>query len=207
MAKPLTLALLILVFLGVAPVSGEEKSAPAPKPRVSISLKKGDAKELATQHQLERLIALYDVSPWIFTNRVVIDGDPRVIPHSHPVLTLSTRHLKDDELLLATFLHENIHWFMEAHPQEVDKAIADLKAIFPKVPAGHPEGARDEYSTYLHLLVCTLEYDAIKPLLGELKARQVIEFWTTDHYAWIYRTVLERGRDLRGVIQKHGLRP
>ena len=207
MAHPLTSALLIFVLLGNAPAFGEEKSAPAPKPQVSISLKKGDSKELATQHQLERLIALYDVSPWIFTNRVVIDGDPSVIPHSHPVLTLSTRHLKDDELLLATFLHENIHWFMEAHPQEVDKAIADLKTIFPKVPAGHPEGARDERSGYLHLLVCTLEYDAIKPLLGELKARQVIDFWATDHYTWIYRTVLERGRDLRGVLQKHGLRP
>jgi hypothetical protein len=31
-------------------------------------------------------------------------------------------------------------------------AIGDLRKIFPKVPAGAPEGAIDENSTYLHLI-------------------------------------------------------
>lgn len=207
MLKFLTLALLVFTVTVRASASEVEKGAPPPKLWLSISLKNGDPEEMATQRQLERLLALYDVQPWVFTNRVVIDSGRSVIPHSHPVLTLSTRHLRDDELLLATFIHENLHWFMDAHSQEVEKAVADLKVMFPKVPAGHPEGARDERSTYEHLLVCTLEYDAIKPLLGELRARQVIDFWTTDHYTWIYRTVLERGWDLRGVLKKHGLNP
>ncbi len=206
MLKSLILALSVFVFTAGA-ASGMEESAPAPKLPVSISLKKGDSEELATQRQLERLLALYDVSPWVFTNKIVIDSDRSVVPHSHPVLTLSTRHFKDDELLLATFIHENLHWFMEAHPQEVEKAVADLKVMFPKVPVGYPEGAQGERSTYEHLLVGTLEYDAVKPFLGELRARQVIDFWTTDHYTWIYRTILERGRDLRGVLRKHGLNP
>lgn len=206
MLKSLTLALSVFIFI-VPVVSALEESAPAPKPPLSISLKKGESGELATQRQLERLLALYDVSPWVFTNKIVIDGDPRTIPHSHPVLTLSVRHLKDDELLLATFIHENLHWFMDAHPQEVEKAIADLKTMFPKVPVGYPEGAQDERSTYVHLLVCALEYDAIKPMLGELRARQVIEFWTSDHYTWVYRTVLDREWDLRGVLKKNGLNP
>jgi hypothetical protein len=29
-------------------------------------------------------------------------------------------------------------------------------------------------------------------LLGELKARQVMDFWATDHYTWIYKTVVNR---------------
>lgn len=44
-----------------------------------------------------------------------------------------------------------------------------------------------EDSTYLHLLVNTLEYRADKELLGELKARQVMDFWATDHHTWVYR--------------------
>lgn len=41
------------------------------------------------------------------------------IPYSHPVLTLHTRHLKDDLALLSTFVHEEYHWYETAHPQEV----------------------------------------------------------------------------------------
>jgi hypothetical protein len=61
-------------------------SALGASPHVSISLKHGDAKERATQSQLERLLAQYDLTPWIFTTSVLIDED--AIPHSHPILTL-----------------------------------------------------------------------------------------------------------------------
>jgi hypothetical protein len=51
------------------------------------------------------------------------------------------------------------------------KAIAEVKTIYPKVRVGFPDGARDEESSYLHLLVCYSEYQADKELFGELKAR------------------------------------
>jgi len=60
--------------------------------------------------------------------------------------------------------------------KETDEAIKDLRVLFPKVPVGFPKGGRDEESTYLHLLVCYLEYRADKELLGELKAKQIMEF-------------------------------
>jgi hypothetical protein len=41
-------------------------SALAASPRLSISLKHGDAKERATQSQLERLPSQDDLTPWIF---------------------------------------------------------------------------------------------------------------------------------------------
>jgi hypothetical protein len=55
--------------------------------------------------------------------------------------------------------------------------------------------------------VCYLEYQAIKELLGELKARQVMDFWATDHYTWIYKTVLEREREIGSLMRKHTLMP
>ncbi|MBW8862599.1 MAG: hypothetical protein JF601_09570 [Acidobacteria bacterium] len=145
---------------------------------LEITLKQGSAREGQTRDQLQRLLKNYDLSRWIFTKTVVIDD--RAIPHSHPVLNKG---------------------------KATDEAIADLQALFPTVPGKPPEGAQDEHSTYLHLIVCFLEYDADKELLGELKARQVMDFWATDHYTWVYKTVLERPRDIGGVLSKHKLRP
>jgi hypothetical protein len=172
---------------------------------IDISLKHGnDTGEIATKNQLQKIVKQYDVSKWIFTKKVLIDRDVQP-PHSHPILTLNTRYLKDDELLLSTFVHEQTHWFYEEHDEQTKKAIAELKTIFPKVPVGFPDGARDEESSYLHLLVCYSEYQADKELLGELKARQVIEFWSNHHYMWIYKQVLSEERKIAALIRKHKL--
>src|SRR5687768_13026029 len=173
--------------------------------KIEISLKNKTAAEEQTRIQLQRLLAAYDLNKWTFTRKVEIDE--KAIPHSHPVLTLNTRHIKDDELLLSTYVHEQVHWHLVNLSKETDEAIKELRVLFPKVPAGPPEGARDENSTYLHLLVCYLEYRADRELMGELKAKQVIQFWSTDHYNWIYRTILERTRDIGNIAFKYKLVP
>ena len=171
-----------------------------------ITLANSTPAEIQVKAQLERLLKTYDVSKWIATNAIVID-EKTAIPHSHPVLTLNTRHIKDDELLLATFVHENMHWFVIREDGKIEAAIKEFRMMFPKVPAAGPEGARDENSTYLHIAVCYLEYRAMRELLGELKGKQIIDFWSTDHYTWIYKTVLERPRDIGQVMFKYNLVP
>lgn len=174
------------------------------QPPIEVSLKHNDdTAELQTKNQLQRLLKSYDVSKWIFTKKVVVDRD--AIPHSHPVLTLSVRHLKDDELLLSTFVHEQIHWFIENNRAQTENAVAELKTIFPKVPVGFPEGAQDEESSYIHFFVCYLEYQADKELFGELKARQIMEFWTSDHYTWIYKQVLTEEQKIGRIVRKYKL--
>ncbi|MCO6510113.1 MAG: alpha/beta hydrolase [Aridibacter famidurans] len=172
---------------------------------VEISLVNGTEDEAATKKQLERLIGQYDLSKWTFTRTIKIDKDS--IPHSHPVLTLSTRHLKDDDLLLSTYVHEQIHWFVSEDQQRLASSLEEIKKMYPEVPAGGPEGARDERSTYLHIPVVYLEYRAARELLGELRAMHVMNFWKTDHYRWIYRTVHEQAREIGQVMFKHGLVP
>lgn len=175
--------------------------------QLEMTLKHNDLREQQTKQQLQRLLSVYDVSNFVFTRKIIIESGFDVIPHSHPVLTLSTRHLKDDELLLATFVHEQFHWYLGEKPKETEEAYRELRAMFPKVPVGFPEGGKDEESTYKHILVCYLEYQAIRELLGELKAKQVMQFWATDHYTWIYRTVLEREREISSLMRKHKLIP
>jgi hypothetical protein len=172
---------------------------------LDITLKHDTADEARTREQLRRLLATYDVSPWIYTTSIVIDE--RAIPFSHPVLTLHTRHAKDDDLLLSTFVHEQFHWFLAERREPTELAIADLRKLFPTVPAGGTAGARDEYSTYLHLLVCYLEQQADVRLLGELRTKQVMDFWATDHYTWVYQTVIGRSREIGQVVRERKLMP
>jgi len=78
---------------------------------------------------------------------------------------------------------------------------------FPGLPVGYPDGASDHDSSYEHLCVNAFEYEALRRLVGELTARQVVEFWATDHYRVIYRTVLDHRRDILAVMKQHGLEP
>jgi hypothetical protein len=112
---------------------------------LDIALQRGATAEAQTREQLQRILKTYDLSRWIFTESIRIDET--AIPFSHPTLTLSTRHLKDDELLLSTFVHEQAHWFLAERADDAGAAIQELRKMFPKVPSGPPEGARNEYST------------------------------------------------------------
>ncbi|MCU1382361.1 MAG: hypothetical protein JWL71_1058 [Acidobacteria bacterium] len=193
---------LILAALSVC-----ASSAAAQGQALDITLKQGSHAEAQTREQLQRLLKAYDVSRWIFTTSISIDE--KSIPHSHPVLTLHARHVHDEELLLSTFVHEQLHWFVVAQQRVADtqQAVNDLQALFPGAPTRPPEGSDGEFSTYQHLLVCYLEYRADQELLGELKARQVMEFWTGDHYTWIYQTVLQHPREIGNIIAKYKLIP
>jgi nicotinamidase-related amidase len=125
---------------------------------ISIELKHNSDRERRTEEQLQHLLSVYDLRRYTFTRTVAIDE--RSIPHSHPVLTLHTRHLNSDDQLLSTYVHEQIHWFLEQHLEQTQAAENDLRRIYPKVPVGFPDGSDDEEGTYLHLIACYLEMQA-----------------------------------------------
>ena len=180
-------------------------NAKAADRHVAITVRHDSEKELQTKQRLEALLAQYDLSKWIVTTTVVIDEDEPV-PHSHPVLTLNTKGLARDPIsLLSSFIHEQMHWFAEAHGTQTAEAIVDLKAAYPNAPDGPPEGASDRESTYLHLLVCYLEYDALRQLVGEPKAKEVTLTSAQHFYKWIYRTVVTDESKLRVIVERHHL--
>ena len=160
------------------------------------------SREAEARVELQALHEKYDFERWIFTRNVVVEAG--AIPHSHPVLTVNTRYIGDEVGTLSAFLHEQFHWYEEENKVAVDAAIADLRTIFPEVPTARPEAARSEYSTYLHLIVCLLEYDALTMIFGEAVAREEIEDKT--YYTWVYRQVLESEEKIRSVMANHQLR-
>lgn len=168
---------------------------------IDIELASGTAREQAAETQLRRLLETHDLEPLIFTTRVRIEGG--VIPHSHPVLTLNTRHLDDDERQLATFIHEQMHWYSLEIGEPFGAALADLRGAYPEVPVGGDQGARSVHSSYLHLIICQLEHDALMRYLGPERARQVIA--QMDVYRWVYDKVLNDEPTIRSVMTRHGL--
>lgn len=172
---------------------------------VVISTENAEQAELATVELLNALRKTHDISKWEFTEKVHIKR--KTIPHSHPILTLHTRHTSREQkdLLLSTYLHEQIHWHLDNNLANTQAAIKELKSIFKNVPVGYPEGARDEDSTYMHLIVCYLELEAIGELLSEKRVNRVSEFWKNDHYTWVYKQVDIKKEVLKNIINKYGL--
>jgi hypothetical protein len=203
----------VRLLLGLASVLVIASCLPPPRPAIAtppggrprITAKHAAPAEQATRRQLRRLLDRYDLSPWRFTEAIEVEAD--AIPHSHPVLTLSTRHVSDDLLLLSTYVHEQSHWYFQVRREATRAAMAELEAQLPGLPVGFPDGASDHDSSYEHLCVNAFEYQALRRLVGELVARQVFEFWAGDHYRVIYRTVLDHDRDILAVLKRHGLEP
>jgi hypothetical protein len=107
-----------------------------------VVLANDNLREKQTFLQLERLLKHCDLRKWAFTRRILIDS--RATPHSHPVLTLKTKYLYRDSLMLSTFLHEQIHWFASSRLNRVKLAIAELEQVFPSPPVRPPFGAKED---------------------------------------------------------------
>lgn len=166
--------------------------------KFDITLERDSERERATADQLRRTLQDYDVGRWVYTRRIHIDE--RSIPHSHPVLTVHTRHLGDEHGLLATFVHEQFHWLEDGN-EHFKEAMSSFAEAYPDAPAGGPEGARDLESTYRHLLVCDLEFQAMSKLVGERRARELLA--ASRHYTWIYDRVLHDPK-VREIVTAHG---
>ncbi|WP_340677366.1 hypothetical protein [Paraglaciecola sp.] len=147
--------------------------------------------ELKIKADLKYLHEKYDLSSWVYTEKVQVDENSKT-PHSHPVLTMSTQdeYLNSKTKLLSTYLHEQFHWhvIINGKPSK-DEFRKRIKADFPKVKYGYPYGSSDEDSTLSHIIVCYLEYVALSELFGQQKAREVLS--TNDYYKWVYQTITD----------------
>lgn len=170
-----------------------------------ITLAHGSPIEQRSREQLIRLMKAYPLAPYIYTRELVIDEN--AIPHSHAVLTLHTRHVKDDDQLLSTFIHEELHWFAEQHKEELGAAVTELRAEFPGLPVGYPDGGQSEQSSYEHIVIIWGEYEDLAKLVGAQRADAVFTFWENDHYRALYRLLREHRPRIAEIVKKHGLVP
>ncbi len=137
----------------------------------------------------------------------------RIVPasttHSHPILTLGTRFADSEDHLLATYLHEQMHWYLwrlgGPDHDPVAPFFDELVRRYPKAPTRLPDGARNYEQTYVHLVVCWLELNAASEFIGWDRAAALAE--TNYGYRWIYRTVVRDWEALGELFTKHGILP
>ncbi|MCB0490152.1 MAG: hypothetical protein KDC99_16840 [Cyclobacteriaceae bacterium] len=167
--------------------------------QIDISSKNESEREEKVVTLLKEILLENDLSQWRFTDKVIIEE--RVIPHSHPTLTLNTSSF-DKKDILDTYLHEQLHWYVDRNQSGENAAIEEFKLRYKNVPFGNRAGARDEYSTYLHLIVCFLEYRSLAQLLGEEESKQMM--WNQTHYTWVYNKIIEDSSYIRKVLKNSG---
>lgn len=175
----------------------------AQTPDLKIELHTGNPSEKKAEELVRGFAKQYDLSPYIFTSHIKIQS--KVIPHSHPVLTLNTRQISEPDRYLALLLHEQIHWFFapDAKDTQVKEFFSKVRRKYPKVPSREDGGASDVESTYLHFGVCYYELEALIKYLGEKKAIEI--FSTEDVYPWIRKEVLANREWVKKTLLDSGL--
>jgi len=175
--------------------------------RIDLDLEHARREGERVRDMLRALRRRHDLSRFEYTRivRIMPGGDT----FSHPMLTLGNRFAENEDLLLSTYLHEQMHWYLwhlgtpERDP--VAPFFDELVRRYPEAPTELPDGARNYESTYLHLVINWLEVAATAEFIGRPRAVAVAEAQRT--YRWIYRTVLKDWDLLQELYERYGLLP
>jgi hypothetical protein len=187
-----------LVALASSPVRAET-------PKLNIKTKHGFPTEEQRKQQMERLAKQFNLKKYTITRDILIERG--AINHSSPVLTLNLRFLDNDDLALSAYVHEQGHWvLMERHRSDNPRLFEDLRTAFPNLEIRPPEGDGELRSSYFHIAVCMLEWQAMEELVGPERARKVIEWKRSDHYKAIYSVVLNQREQVEGVINRYDVK-
>ncbi|MEF2278924.1 hypothetical protein V3W47_11500 [Deinococcus sp. YIM 134068] len=186
---------------------------------VNISTVNGTPDEERVRSALLDLMRQHDLSRWTWATDVRIDRDLPALGQCsredgrHVVRLRSAKQPANVEGsapprinwhgLLTVYVHEQLHAYLDLKDDQVQQAVEELRHLYPSVPGGGEEGARSEFSTYLHLILCTLELEGVSSLIGEATYREIKA--EPRFYRFIYRTVLRDTDALRDLIRRHGL--
>jgi hypothetical protein len=175
--------------------------------RILIDLDHAEREARRVGDLLAALRKRHDLARFEYTRLVRIQ--PAGATHSHPILTLGTRFAETEDLLLSTYLHEQMHWYLwrlgGPDYDPVAPFFDELVHRYPKAPTRLPEGGRSYEQTYLHLVVCWLEIATATELIGWERAAAVAQ--SPWGYRWIYRTVLEDWEPLEALYAQNGILP
>src|SRR5216684_6231816 len=177
----------------------------AQTPKLNIRTKHGIPVEEQRKEQMERLAKQYDLKKFTITRDILIERG--AVNHSYPVVTLNLRFLDNDDLALSAYVHEQGHWvLMERHRGDNPALFEDLQRTFPNMEVRVPDGDGELRSSYFHIAVCMLEWQAMEDLIGAERARKVMEWKQGDRYEAIYATLLNHRDQVEGVMGRCGVK-
>jgi len=190
--------LLFAILIGA--VSGQAKT-----PKLNITLQHNSAGEQKRKEQIERLADKYDLAKYTITRDILIDQ--QAINHSSPVLTQNLRFLDNDDRALSAYVHEQAHWLlMQRHRGQAREMLPELIRMYPNIEISPPYGDGNQGTSYIHLVVLMLEWQALEDLIGVERARGVMEFKRQDHYKALYATVMDNRRQMESFLKRYGVK-
>jgi hypothetical protein len=175
--------------------------------RIDVDLDHARREGERVSNLLAALRRRHDLTRYEYTTivRIVPGGDT----FAFPVLTLGNRFTQHEDILLSTYLHEQMHWYLwhlgTPERDMVAPFMDELVRRYPDAPTSLPDGARNYEATYVHLVVNWLEIAATSELIGRPRAFALAESQHT--YRWIYRTVLRDWDALGELYERHDLLP
>jgi len=179
-------------------------AASAQTPKLNIRTKNGLPFEERGKEQYERLAKQFDLKKYTITRDIIVERG--AINHSRPVLTLNMRFLDDDDLALSAYVHEQAHWVLtERHSGNTKELFEDLEKTFPNLDYHVPEGDGELRSSYFHIAVCMLEWQAMEELVGPQRALREMEWKQKDHYKAIYALVLASREQVEKILRRHDI--
>lgn len=175
--------------------------------RIDIDLDRAQAEADRIRSWLRAMRVRYDLARFEYTLHV------RIVPagptFSHPILTLGTRFTETEDQLLATYLHEQMHWYLHLlggpDHDPIEPVFDELVRRYPAAPIRLPDGGRNFEQTYVHLVVNWLELEATAQFIGWERTAALAD--TQYGYRWIYKTVIRDREDLRTLFADHGIAP
>ena len=176
-------------------------AADPPAGKIDIQLQHHSMREMQEKSELESLFKKHDLAKYTFTRQIVIEE--RAMNHAFPVLTLNVFYLGSDDELLSSFLHEQLHWYLREHPNQMQQTMAEVKKLYPKVKVGLPDSADTEESTYNHLVDCYLEIQADRQVIGPERTDRVIKH--KPWYTWIYKTINHDEKAIAAIVTENHL--
>lgn len=195
------------LLIGAMHILARAPRTPPDAFRIDIDLDQAAREAERVRTWLKALRIRHDLTRYEYTRFV------RVVPasatHSHPILTLGTRFTDSEDQLLATYLHEQMHWYLYQlggpDHDPVEPFFDELVRRYPQAPTRLPDGARNYEQTYVHLVVCFLELMVTSEFIGRARAVALAE--TVYGYRWIYRTVVQDWDALEALFTTHGILP
>jgi hypothetical protein len=177
----------------------------AKTPKLNITLKHDSEGEQKRKEQIERLANVYDLAKYTITRDIVIDQ--QAMNHSTPVLTQNLRFADNDDRALSAYVHEQAHWLlMERHRGQARQMLPELIHMYPNIDVTPPYGDGNQGTSYIHLVVLMLEWQALEDLLGGARARAVMEFKRQDNYKDLYATVIDHRQQMEGFLNRYGVK-
>jgi len=179
---------------------------PAQTPKLNLKLVHSSTGELRKKQQIERLAAKYDLKKYTITRDIIIEE--RAINHSSPILTLNLLFLDDDDRALGVYVHEQAHWLlMERHRGKPrTEMLPDLKRMYPNLKIEPPDGDGNEGTSYIHLVVLMLEWQALEDLIGVERARAVMKAGRQHNYKALFATVIDNRKQMEEFLKRYDVK-